>query len=1805
MKYEKIAPSLWCEKESSKINFEDLHISVVKQVTEWPLAEKYRCAAVNSFGFGGTNVHAIIQATQNKSKKKDQANLYPIVCFSGMSHNSLKVSIQETVEKLMSGEIRNFESLSQTSISSRDLLPFRYGSAAHSLKELEQDLQKASSLEKIGTKAIRKNVPYNVLFVFCGTGSHWENMGLELYERFKPFRMSLKRIDEVFEPLAGYSIVDCLQGKYDLSQPQYGQPAVGCLQLALVDLWEYYGITPHSTVGHSLGELAAAYASKKLNLESTIGVMCSRLEQLKKISGGGMLVVGNILTEDIQTFINEKGFEGQLSIAAYNTTTSCTISGDEDAIDSIEKQLHESYSKNNIFLRKLPVTTAYHSHYLDPILQDLEESLPPLNGTGEEGIQLFSTVSGKAESTDAVHTKKHWVKNARDPVLFKQALCAAMTKDCKYLVIEIGPKPDLRSAIRSIAKDLEKDVTLLPSLTVSNCSKTFFTSLTKCFEFGLKVKCKRKSELCDFPRYGLDRKFHFQRPKNSEFVNGVAVIPLFHPFITLEDELDEKMIATTRITPYTAPFVYEHIFMGKVVIPGAIYVESVASSLLHHGLLDFDSGDSFQLSVNFKKGCILPKNTAYVMLKSTLFNISQENKGVKEFEFDVTTPDNLHSSGLVKIGSLQHRTPYNLGNITQRCTTIFTKEDLYSELRKSGFEHGPLLQCVTSGSKSNTEVLASININDPNFHSYTIHPIMFDCVLQLVAMVPVPFSKQSEVTKVPVAVRNLQVLKKPPPNVRVYLHMKGIEEQGVIIDAIVMNTAGEVFLIFEGIRTVAPGKDVAHLKDLMYSLTWYEVQPTPVEAIEEKVILFSNLPKRIEKKLSDASMGHFIIPYSMDTVHAIINDGTSISSYLPDDITQYSQILYTWASTTGIDDLNGDMLSNHMGNICFVLLQLILHIEQKHPNMTINIITSNVYSIMEGCPKDERAVITGCLGASVWGMMRTVLKEMPFQHFRCVDVSSLHEPVHIELLQSIVFANQEDVELAIHEGTTLACYLMPITQSLFDRHKQVNVPPKSRIILQSENSDSTMDHRVIQSQVDEKDLYSQTSESLNVTKLYIPDQGLGLTTPISNTVQSTKLFSLGSIGEFKGKHYHCVKIEAASSKTEFHKDVMLPITSFPSSTPSSCLWMISWIFAQRVLKQIPKGAAVQVLSVKRDHILQFTVSQILRQTGCNLKEINENNHTEIGYYLIVALFENDVKELCKENMFVNSNPIYILTWSKNSVAHLNMYEKIFQHSIQLNIPQFKIMTVEELLTDSSFNESVVGFQKWLGKMNSKTLRKIVQDVDELIDENIPTISYSSNKTLNGDTIIEIPSESSDLVVKGNIGNLFRGDSCYLVVGGSKGLGFEIVSHLVHKGAGYIGILSRTGITEQNKDKLKKLQEENKFEYIDLIADVCDYHQLSSAIEEMKQYKPHMPLRGVFFGVILLDNAIIPNMTLHKFNRVLRPKVIGAWNIYQICKGENLDYFVTHSSIASVIGSPGQTNYSAANAFTDAIASYRKRSEGVGQTICWGALELGVLEDNVEARRKIAKYGMNSLKPQDTMRALDKCLLIDSSLVMCTDLNWTLITKGIPAESVLERLMGRIIQRRGHFVKKHTMKKNKLSTGKDFNKAVTQLLQTVLMLDDDEMNPDATLDDLGIDSQQLTVIYSTLVDSYGSVPMSPLDIPGMTIHELIENLQNITVDKEPETNETVEEPTNDEVIQESAMQEMKGIMAEQVSKVTNGKLPAYESGIGNGMIKDGTAGEPIQNGYVSGNNIQTVAAKRANQYMMIEGGNPMSYLYDGK
>ena len=559
-----------------------------------------------SLGFGGTNAHAIVESyeppiNQEHELKCCRPTVVPFM-FSGYSEKVLSSQLTMFLSHLDSVEENELRNLAWT-LSKRSSLSLRTTVSGGNVETLRRKVQaklqaKASDGETIGARPSNKN--QRILGIFTGQGAQWSTMGLELLkvssvarDSFTDMQQSLAELPVMDRPTWLLSEELAKSAKESrIMQGEFSQALCTAVQVMLVRVLRSIGVAFDAVVGHSSGEIGAAYAAGYLTAKDAIRIAYYRGKYGKLASGrnhalGSMLAVGTSM-EDAQELCELEDFVGRLQVAASNSSASVTLSGDVEAV----KEAEFIFGDEKKFVRALKVDTAYHSYHMVPCAEPYLEAMASCKieiGTPDSQCRWFSSVFSGEEigsSMSAALAGTYWRDNLVQPVLFSQALEKAVSQVSDIgLVMEVGPHAALKGpASLTIEEKLSRSVPYTGLLNRNSHDLECFSDAIGFVWANISMPiidfqkadaiCTSSSE--DYPRlqktvpnynWDHDRKFWMEarqstalrlRPKPHHELLGVRV---------------DSVVGTYRwrnfIKPNELPWAKGHQVQSQLIFPGA------------------------------------------------------------------------------------------------------------------------------------------------------------------------------------------------------------------------------------------------------------------------------------------------------------------------------------------------------------------------------------------------------------------------------------------------------------------------------------------------------------------------------------------------------------------------------------------------------------------------------------------------------------------------------------------------------------------------------------------------------------------------------------------------------------------------------------------------------------------------------------------------------------------------------------------------------------------------------------------------------------------------------------------------------------------------------------------------------------------------------------------------------------------------------------------------------------------------------------------------------------------------------------
>ncbi|KAL2759081.1 hypothetical protein ACRALDRAFT_1040872 [Sodiomyces alcalophilus JCM 7366] len=833
-----IPPIAGLESLSRQIQAQKLPLKFPTKLVPWPSCEVRR-ACINSFGFGGTNAVAILDDAYHYLKLKDLRGFHrtrytpspsqtPTLPGAAADYHQASADLVALPKLLVwsapdEGGARRVSHSYERYI--RELRPSTVADLAYTLAVRRSDFTwksfvvaggnlDASTGQLTSTAPVKATSNRQVAFVFTGQGAQYLNMGRELLD-YPVFRQSIERSDMTLGQLGcPYSLFDILDAhkEVDVNQPQLAQPVTTCLQIALVDLLLSFGISPSVVMGHSSGEVAAAYAAGALSVSSAIktayfrGIFSSDLAS--QIPDVTMMAVG-LSREHIHPYLSRlHGVHGavDVEIGCINSPRSITLTGKGPQLSDLETWLKE----DGIFARRLRVPMAYHSRFMKAIAGKYAESLASLDNSKHlRSVPMISSVTGDIVAPQRLVDAEYWVRNMTSPVEFEAAFAKLMAfanqKPRKQLgqpkaqgyqvthLLEIGPHSALQGPIReclethmgvkkplyipSLVRGRDASVALLQAVGMLACAG-FPVDL-------LAVNCLAKDISRPIPpgmpRYPFnhEKKYWIESSLSTNFRFQEAAR---HDLLGMRSLDWNPQMAQWRNVMRLAelPWLEDHTIAGEIVFPGAGYVVMAIEALKQlHG-----AGSPPILGVHVKEASFshpirFPQGTQQVETQITLSTQPQHaNNGVSWSQFRIFVMDNGSyaecSSGWIRpVFEVEDRDrvlslgPWGSQGWSSRIrdsSSLAPTKDPYGMLGESAVWYGPTfrnLEQMRLGQMG--EATAQLDTSTwklrgstPFSPRYSVHPSTMDGLAQLV--VPALSQLRSDLpTMVPVRAAGIWV----------------------------------------------------------------------------------------------------------------------------------------------------------------------------------------------------------------------------------------------------------------------------------------------------------------------------------------------------------------------------------------------------------------------------------------------------------------------------------------------------------------------------------------------------------------------------------------------------------------------------------------------------------------------------------------------------------------------------------------------------------------------------------------------------------------------------------------------------------------------------------------------------------------------------------------------------------------------------------------------------------------------------------------------------------------------------------------
>eukprot|EP00058_Branchiostoma_floridae_P024610 XP_002610100.1 hypothetical protein BRAFLDRAFT_89867 [Branchiostoma floridae] len=1686
-----LCPSVNYTSPTPKTDFEELGISVQTKVENFPDNQIVKLG-VNCFGFGGALAHVIMEehnATPPVAPThhrrgwqfgpSDQEGDFIILPLSGKSSDALR---DLSSKWLTFQDEKDALSVSSWVATRRNHYQNRLAVVTNSGAKTREGLQCFAN--KMATDDVitgtSQNARPEVCFVFPGQGQQWDDMGRKLYQLEPVFRETVDACDQIFTQVSGWSLMQkaglfttsdgpAAPAEFTLAEMKVSQPAILFTQVGLFALLKHWGISPDVIVGHSLGEVAAAYACGGLTLDEAIRAIYIRSTEQAKLQGCGSMAAMRASRIEAEELVAKS--QG-VKLACDNSPTSVTVAGTTEAIAALQDQ-------NPTKVKMLRVSCAFHTDHMDPIRESFLEAMSSVqpDRDGEDPAPLYSTVTGQHYT--GRFDGQYWWKNIRGEVKFTSAIRSIIQDHNPDVFIELGASATLLSSVSQTLKheNCPMKVTVPCGQRQQNDHKCMLRALATLYVNGMDINwtnvTQDAAEWTPAPTYAWQHQRHWQEAESSRKRR-----------LGLEDRTFKGQ--NGHITLEKFPFLADHVVNDSVVFPGAGYIEYMVQMAV-------DSSDNPTLQdIQFKNVLVWPDVSDLNKSNATI-HLTYTKEGRK---LEVAT-DRVHAGCLltqpsnVSSESIMETTP------TEAMEKV-TGQNFYERFSDLGLMYGPEFQVVNEAFVGDWKAIGFLK--PATDAQQRVQTTTLDGCFQVALAAIGPCSTlylPTQITTFSMPVPSL------PLGEHMVVHATVVSRSSMSVKAniILATVQGNVLAQIDGFEAtnVSGINSDVDTDSCLYETRWQPViSPLPETSIFCSLFKEDHLQKQYSDEMEMIEAAEKALPnlkrlalsyvqLALDTVpdaevsprnkkyierlRTIIDD-VDKSAFDTMSLDEIHKSLDEMRKDVPAMRLEFSMLQR-LGDILPTILRdpsaalPILFAADCLAAYFMDSLTTRLY--YRACTDAiEQAVKTALerkqtvrileVGGRMGGLARYLLKPLKDQG----------DAGHIEY----VFTDLNTTFFA-HASQVLEDYAFVKYQQL-DIEKAVEpqdfIPGTFDIVICMDTLHSAVD----------------VMEGLkNMQSLLCPGGWLVM-------FEATNAF------------YMCEVVFGSLELCWVYDDDYRTDACWLSREGWSNLFEDGGMHdrarlqeGQTLLIHSACGgvgqAAIQVAGMVGARVFCTAGSEekrsYLRQMG--MTHVSDSRSTQ---------FYHDVMEWTDgEGVDVVLSSLYgdLQTATMKSLKAGGTFCEIGKRSILEGVG----MDMGPLLNNKTFLSVQLDL---LMKERAKYVRKMMETICSLlekrhiapvlttvktIDDYKETFRWMSKGQHVGKVVFKMPVkfEPESLVPSSHI---LEANGTYLITGGFGGVGQSLARWLVDHGAKHIALLSRNGCkTAENVHSVEYMESKGGKVYT-YEADVSNKTSLTNVLNHLRA-DPSVPaLKGIFHLAAVIDDANVLDVKDSQLEKSLAAKAWGALHLHELTQDDDLDIFFLLSSVTAAWGNPEQCGYVAANSILDALAEHRHRRGLPALSLQLGAVRgVGILEGNTKAAKIVTGKGMLTLHIDECLQMLPRLLRArDTPVVTLANMDWAKCMQFSYTTSMKFRHLA-------------AGKNKEKSVDADLNEddlreQVLEQLGQILCMPPSQIDPDQPMINYGVDSLMAVDIVNWMNKNF-DLSVSQLDIlGGMTTTTLV-------------------------------------------------------------------------------------------------------------
>jgi acyl transferase domain-containing protein/NADPH:quinone reductase-like Zn-dependent oxidoreductase/acyl carrier protein len=1622
LQHRAIPPHLHVHELNPDIAQEPMAKLIPAATMPWP-NDGPRAAGVSAFGLSGTIAHLVVEEAPPAAAEGTGADKALVLPISAQSPEALRALAGAYGDLLSGPGAPPVRDLCYSAAVRRTHHDHRLAVVGGSHAELAEGLSAFLAGEPrnhVAAGVRAASTPHRLVFVFPGQGGQWAGMAQDLLAREPVFADAIAACEAALRPHVGWSLRPLLaapSAPTSLEQIDVIQPALFSVQVALAALWRSLGVVPQAVVGHSMGEIAAAHVAGALSLDDAARIIARRSRLLRTISGRGAMAVVELPLADVQRAL--AGREDRLAIAASNGPTTTVVSGDPAAL----AELLEELGRRDVFCRPVKVDVASHSPQVDVLRPELHAALAGLVPRSAT-IPFHSTVTGApvdGRELDAAY----WEHNLRRPVLFAPVIDQLVAQG-HDLFVELSPHPVLGGALQQILRGHGDTGAVLPSMRRDEPGRAvLLAALAALHVHGHPVDWSRlyaaPGRVVSLPSYPWQReRFWVDVPASGARSRSRRSTPEAAPLLgdALRSPALDDAIFESEISLAALPFLTDHRIDHEVVVPGASHVVRLLCAAEQlHGKPACELED-----ISFPAALVLPDaevRTAQLIVKRDgSFRTVTAKLGAEADESAWV----VHAAGRMRQAAdapaAGGGTPAKLDEIRARCREEKTGAAFYDEMSRAGYHLGPSFQWIDAIRYRDGEALGQLRAprNRDEAQGYPIFPGLLDSCFQLLAITsqanaPTAMAATGALY-VPVAVTHLRLHRRASATPLV-CHVVLGERTGDEISAEIHLLDDEGAIAEIGFRGKRVDRErFVHgplpQRELFYRREWQRV-PSPARptappgrylVLADRGGIGAGLATLLEARGSTCTVVDAGALRDAAAVQRVVVDALHGAARLTAVVHLGSLDAAPYSSTTPAS-LDGARAAG-----CEAVLYAVQALAHAAPRDA-----PRLHVITAGAQLVGDAASVSPAQAPVWGLARVIAHEHPELRCACADLSLAPSPAELAALADELTSGDREDQVAFRDDARHVARLVPCSpggSGSMTGEAGRTKPPAATIAAGDQpfrleiDAPGVLEDLVLRSVPrpapgeDEIEIevragginFHDVLSALGILhdhadgRTQLGGECAGVVTRVGakvTAIQPGDAVIAALVPDAFSSFVRVAQRFVAPKPAHigFEDAATLPITFM---TAHWAMHHKAHLAAgERILIHAASGgvglAAVQLARAagaeifatagsadKRAYLRSLGIEHVMDSRSVAFAdEIRACTHGE-GVDVVLNCLTGDA--------LVASLGVLRAHGRFLEIGKRDIYEdhKLGLSPFRQNLSYFAVDLVR------MFGDRPDRFAELLHEVVGLIERRTVSPLPWRafpISRAQDAFRHIGRAQHIGKVVLTFPDPEAKLSPPAaTVSGRFRADASYLITGGLGGLGLAVAGWMVEHGARQLALVGRRAPQGAAVDAIAKLEQAGARVLV-ASADVSHPAEVEGLFATIARELP--PLRGVIHAAGVLDDGVLLNQTAERFAAVMAPKVAGSWNLHQATRDLPLEFFVMFSGAGTLLGSPGQGNYAAANAFLDALAQARFAEALPAQSIAWGPWSEVGLAASATRGGRLALHGVASLSPSDGVEALGRVM----------------------------------------------------------------------------------------------------------------------------------------------------------------------------------------------------------------------------------------